>query len=97
MGQRGRRHDAQTHARNFFDSVVTLSVRDDGRGFDPAAAAGTTQGHFGLLVMRERMEGMGGRLAIDSAPGRGTTVTASVACAMRSRIAAGKRMRMPPW
>ena len=58
--------------------IVTLTVRDDGRGFNPAAAAGTTQGHFGLQVMRERMEGMGGRLEIESSPGRGTAITATV-------------------
>jgi signal transduction histidine kinase len=58
--------------------TATLTVRDDGRGFDPAAAAGTAQGHFGLLVMRERMEGMGGLLAIASQPGCGTTVTATI-------------------
>jgi signal transduction histidine kinase len=58
--------------------LVTLTVHDDGRGFDPAQAAGTAQGHFGLQVMRERMEGMGGRLDIETAPGRGTTITATV-------------------
>jgi signal transduction histidine kinase len=58
--------------------IVTLTVRDDGRGFDPAAAAGVAQGHFGLQVMRERMEGIGGTLAIESAAGRGTTITATV-------------------
>jgi signal transduction histidine kinase len=58
---------------------VTLTVRDDGCGFDPAGAAGTAQGHFGLLVMQERMEGMGGRLAIESLPGRGTTIIATIA------------------
>jgi signal transduction histidine kinase len=58
------------------DRVVSLTVRDDGRGFDPAAAAGTDRGHFGLQVMRERIAGIGGSLVIDTAPGRGTTVTA---------------------
>jgi signal transduction histidine kinase len=58
------------------DRVVSLSVRDDGRGFDPAAVAGTDRGHFGLQVMRERMTGIGGSLVIATAPGRGTTVTA---------------------
>jgi len=61
--------------------MVTLTVRDDGSGFDPAAAAGTAQGHFGLVVMQERMEGIGGRLAIASIPGRGTTVTATISLA----------------
>jgi signal transduction histidine kinase len=58
------------------DRVVTLTVRDDGCGFDPEAAAGTDRGHFGLQVMRERIAGIGGSLVIDTAPGRGTTVTA---------------------
>ena len=57
---------------------VTLTVRDDGRGFDPAVAAGTAQGHFGLQVMRERMEGMEGRLMVESIPDRGTTITAMI-------------------
>jgi signal transduction histidine kinase len=57
---------------------VTLTVHDDGRGFDPDAAAGTERGHFGLQVMRERMAGMGGTLEIDSGPGRGTTVRSTV-------------------
>jgi signal transduction histidine kinase len=56
--------------------VIVLTVRDDGRGFVPAAAAGAEQGHFGLQVMRERVEGIGGTLTIDAAPGRGTAVTA---------------------
>ena len=58
------------------DRVVTLTVRDDGRGFDPTEAAGTAQGHFGLQVMRERMDGIGGTLTLDTQPGRGTTVAA---------------------
>ena len=65
-----------------FDRVartVALTVRDDGRGFDPTAAAGTEQGHFGLQVMRERLAGMGGTLEIDTAPHRGTTIRATVA------------------
>jgi signal transduction histidine kinase len=58
------------------DRVVSLTVRDDGRGFDPAAVAGSDRGHFGLQVMRERMAGIGGSLVIDTAPSGGTTVTA---------------------
>jgi signal transduction histidine kinase len=63
-------------AWNSRDRVVTLTVRDDGCGFDPEAAAGTDRGHFGLQVMRERIAGIGGSLVIDTAPGGGTTVTA---------------------
>jgi signal transduction histidine kinase len=53
--------------------TIRLTVRDDGRGFDPAA---NTDG-FGLQGMRERAELLGGTLTVDSAPGQGTTVTAS--------------------
>jgi signal transduction histidine kinase len=64
--------------RDAATQMITLTVQDDGRGFDPAQAAGTAQGNFGLQVMRERMEGMGGWLTIASTPGRGTTITATV-------------------
>ena len=54
---------------------VRLRINDDGAGFDPAAAAKLlSEGHFGLVGMRERVEMVGGHLAIDSAPGKGTTV-----------------------
>jgi signal transduction histidine kinase len=49
---------------------VRLQVRDRGYGFDPDAP---TTG-FGLVSMRERARAVGGRLRIDSAPGRGTVV-----------------------
>lgn len=51
-----------------------FSVRDDGRGFDPSRAAGPDEGHFGLTGVRDRLRRLGGDLAIDSAPGHGTTV-----------------------
>lgn len=58
------------------ESHVTLIVSDDGQGFEPGTASGTD--HFGLTTMRERAESVGGTLTIVSAPGAGTTVTASV-------------------
>jgi signal transduction histidine kinase len=54
---------------------VTLMVADDGHGFDPAAAR-RRAGRFGLLGMVERAEALGGHLAVESAPGEGTRVTA---------------------
>ncbi len=54
--------------------VVEVTVSDDGRGFDPAAA----NGGFGLTGMRERVVLAGGDLKIDTAPGRGTVVTATI-------------------
>jgi signal transduction histidine kinase len=55
------------------DATVTVTVRDDGQGFDPFAA---TAG-FGLLGMRERIELLDGSLEIDSEPGRGCTIRAT--------------------
>jgi signal transduction histidine kinase len=57
------------------DGHVRLMIRDDGVGFDPGNATGlVAQGHFGLINMRERVEMVGGKLQVDSSPGRGTTV-----------------------
>ena len=53
-------------------------VRDDGRGFGPEDDFGGTAGHFGLAVMRERARRHGGALRIDSRPGAGTTVEATI-------------------
>jgi signal transduction histidine kinase/ligand-binding sensor domain-containing protein len=50
---------------------LTLTVRDDGRGFDPE---GDFEGH-GLASMRRRAAEVGGTLEVASAPGNGTTVT----------------------
>ena len=54
-----------------------IEVRDDGVGFDPDATTVRSR-HLGLLSMEERMASVGGTLRIDSAPGRGTAVTAEV-------------------
>jgi two-component system, NarL family, sensor histidine kinase DevS len=54
-----------------YGRYVHLAVRDDGRGFDPGAKADG----FGLQIMGERAELLGGTLEIDSAPGRGTLIT----------------------
>lgn len=51
-----------------------LRVVDDGRGFDVRS---TAAGH-GLEIMGERLREVGGRLEVVSAPGRGTTIAASV-------------------
>ena len=54
---------------------LVLTVRDDGRGFVPAAPRDlVARGHFGLAGMQERVALIGGTLAVESAPGRGTTV-----------------------
>jgi signal transduction histidine kinase len=52
---------------------VRLLIADSGSGFDPKAA-GAASGGFGLVSMRERARGVGGRFRVWSAPGRGTSV-----------------------
>ena len=55
------------------DRTLTLTISDTGRGFDPATA-GT-----GLTNMTDRLSAIGGHLVIDTAPGRGTRITAVIA------------------
>lgn len=54
---------------------ASLSIRDDGRGFSRGAVPDR---RLGLIGMRERAQGLGGRLRVKSAPGDGTAVTVSV-------------------
>lgn len=57
------------------DATVLLTVRDDGRGFDPASVP---DGHHGLALMSQRVELGRGRFAVESAPDAGTTVEVEV-------------------
>ncbi len=52
---------------------VTLTIADDGKGFDPARTRG-----LGLLGMKERVEDLGGRLLIESTPGAGTRLSVAL-------------------
>ncbi len=76
-----RRAVVEIHEAN---ETVHVEIRDDGAGFNPAAA--TTTG-FGLLGMRERVELLDGTLHVDSAPGRGAIVRASFPTRRRAPIA----------
>ena len=58
--------------------TISFSVRDDGRGFDPATAPGPGQGHFGLQGVRERLDKFNGSLTVDSRPGRGTRMSVTM-------------------
>lgn len=58
---------------------LTLTVSDDGRGFEPAAEH---ERGVGLRSMQERIEALGGRLTIDSKQGQGTRVQAAVPLAI---------------
>lgn len=54
--------------------LLVISVVDDGRGFEIEAALDSRQRSLGLFGMRERAALVGGRLWLDSAPGRGTRI-----------------------
>ncbi len=56
---------------------VLLRVSDDGRGFD-AEAVRTGGRHLGLVSMRDRAGGVGGRLTVASEPGKGTVIEMEV-------------------
>lgn len=74
--------NAAKHARasrvgltlSYMEDVVTLDVRDDGVG----GARATADGGFGLTAMRQRVARLAGTLEIESEPGAGTAISASV-------------------
>ena len=74
------KHAAATHAwvtLSYMGDVVTLDVRDDGAGL---AGPGRSEsgGGFGLIAMRQRVNRLAGQLEIESEPGAGTAVSASL-------------------
>ncbi|ANP56984.1 signal transduction histidine kinase [Streptomyces griseochromogenes] len=56
---------------------AVLRVTDDGGGFDPTTVRRAGR-HLGLVSMRDRASGVGGTLAVESAPGKGTTIEMEV-------------------
>jgi len=59
------------------EAAVTLEIVDNGCGFDPQKNGGGRVGN-GLINMRRRIEGLGGELALASAPGQGTKLSMRV-------------------
>jgi signal transduction histidine kinase len=53
--------------------IIGVTVTDDGQGFDAARTRG-----MGILGMQERIRNLGGSFSIESTPGRGTTVRATL-------------------
>jgi len=60
---------------DFGDSEFTGRVSDDGRGFDPETASASSNGHYGLVGIRERVKRVGGTLVLNSGLGKGTELT----------------------
>ncbi|MCB9135184.1 MAG: sensor histidine kinase [Anaerolineales bacterium] len=72
-------HAGATHAALYLlhaDNALTLTISDNGRGFDPGTVAGDA--HFGLRGLQERAEMAGGRFSIQSKPGQGTEIKLTI-------------------
>lgn len=68
------RHSGATHARLFIDSdfgYYIVTIEDNGRG---ASTFSAIEGHYGLMIMRERAQKIGGTIKFDSHAGQGTHV-----------------------
>ncbi len=78
-----RRHSAATKVTITLGTDgddARLDIVDNGRGFDPARVAGPPgmDGGYGLTALRQRLRDLGGTLAVESEPGGGTALSASV-------------------
>jgi signal transduction histidine kinase len=74
----GRVANATVQVRRLADGRAQVVVSDRGVGFDPEtlrAWDGGTSHSFGLLSLRERLEHLGGRVEVESAPGHGASFT----------------------
>lgn len=60
-------------------NVLTLRVRDDGRGFDSAAYERSSAGHYGITQMKERADEIGAGFRMVATPGGGTLVEVELA------------------
>jgi signal transduction histidine kinase len=60
------------------DAWIRVTIEDDGRGFDPTIVSSPIRRAFGLQTMRERAEAAGGKLQIDTGPGRGTRIVTTL-------------------
>ena len=82
------------------DGNLYITVRDEGSGFDPAAAGETSRGNvsskFGLFSIREGMRALGGSVEVRSARGQGTTATLLLPLAGKGEERAGRGRRFSP-
>ena len=62
----------------YLDGKTTLTIRDDGRGFDAGPNQSSVGPHFGILGMRERAGKIGAELVITSSPDCGCTVVVTI-------------------
>jgi len=76
---------------DLIDGALEVTVVDDGRGFDPAAAPRGRWPRFGLQTMRERAEAAGGRFVVESSPGAGTRVDVTIPVVAHAEVAHASR------
>ena len=77
----GIRHGGATKVRiagSVDGERMLFSVRDNGCGFDPDSTPGFSEGHYGLVGIRERIDEFEGEFELVSAPGKGTKATVSL-------------------
>jgi signal transduction histidine kinase len=60
------------------EGEIRIEIEDDGRGFEPDNVSHAERRHFGLMGIEERVEILGGKVVIDSAPGQGTRIRLAV-------------------
>jgi signal transduction histidine kinase len=87
------------------DSVIALQLTDDGVGLPVEVNAGgrpawpakpySPPGHYGITGMRERAEALGGHLIVDSRPGQGTTIKASIPLSLDSDCSSAASRKAP--
>lgn len=63
-----------------FNNMIQIEIRDDGIGFDVEEVLTTMQNHYGIKIMKERIELLGGNIDILSKKDIGTTVKIAVPC-----------------
>jgi two-component system sensor histidine kinase DegS len=76
-----RQHASATQVRLQLDLDATRArvvVEDNGKGFEPGQVLAASHKTSGLAALKERMDLLGGQLAIDSQAGQGTRVTLTV-------------------
>lgn len=91
-GKTNRASVSMRHAQN----VLSITVSDQGCGFDVSRLSDDHSNRFGLLSIRERMTALGGRFDLRSAPGKGTVASLCLPVTVSSqRIDAGTKHPAP--
>ena len=88
------RHAKASHAEIMLEvsnQTITLTISDNGIGFDSRSVALRPSSSLGLISMRERVEMLCGALMIRAQPGEGTTLTAQIPLDTNLEVADGTR------